>query len=97
MLRDNIRTVTGFARNFSHSEKAEQLPEVPIFNMGPSRQWGVRDLDAHGSAAAGRKLTLEQGLGADFRRQSAQIRRQSAAKTKGSIAFLPLAKVKDWF
>jgi hypothetical protein len=24
------------------------------------------DLDAHGSAAAGRKLTLEQGLGADF-------------------------------
>jgi hypothetical protein len=65
MRRDDI-SIVGVARNFSHSEKAESRPEVPFSNMGPSRQWEVRVLDAHGSAAAGRKLTLEQGLGADF-------------------------------
>src|SRR5437868_10512558 len=60
--------VTGFGRDFSHSERAELFPEVPISNMGLlARIRELVDLDAHGSAAAGRKLTLEQGLGADFR------------------------------
>jgi hypothetical protein len=27
--------VAGFGRDFSHSERAELLPEVPISNMGP--------------------------------------------------------------
>jgi hypothetical protein len=72
----------GFRRDFSHSERAGLYPEVPISNMGPSRQWGVSDLDARGSAAAGRKLTLEQGLRADFRHH----------RRKGRDCSLPLAR-----
>jgi hypothetical protein len=36
-----------------------------LFNMGP-RGDGIDGLDAQASAAAGRKLTLKQGLGAEF-------------------------------
>jgi hypothetical protein len=35
-----------------------------LFDMGPRD--GIYGLDAHASAAAGRKLTLKQGLGAEF-------------------------------
>jgi len=36
-----------------------------------------------------RKLTLDQGLGADFRRRSAQIKSQSTQKKKGRERSLP--------
>jgi hypothetical protein len=82
MQRDDIAV---FGRDFSHSERADLFPEVPIANMGPSRQWGVRDLDAVGSAAAGRTLTLNQGLGTDF---FANHRRREK-ENQGRMASLP--------
>jgi hypothetical protein len=52
--------------NFSHSEKAELYPEFMVFDMGPSGMLVSGALDAPGCAAAGQKLTLDKGLGADF-------------------------------
>src|SRR4249920_1260322 len=85
MQRDDM---ADFVRNFSHSERADLFPEVPIANMGPSRQWGVRDLDAIGSAAAGRTLTLNQGLGTDFFRNH----RRREQRAIGQDGFPALAK-----
>src|SRR5436305_9319670 len=53
--------------NFSHSEKAELRPEFVAFNMGPLGNGGyMLLLDALGCAAAGRKLTLDPGLGKEI-------------------------------
>jgi hypothetical protein len=50
--------------NFSHSGKAELYPEFVLCDMGPFRKWCVSaSLDAYSYAAAGRKLTLNEGLG----------------------------------
>src|SRR6476646_11833686 len=50
--------------NFSHSEKAELRTEFVAFNIVSLREWWFyAALDAHSCAAAGQKLTLDQGLG----------------------------------
>jgi hypothetical protein len=50
--------------HFSHSGKAELYPEFVLCDMGPFREWCVSaGLDAYSYAAAGRKLTLNEGLG----------------------------------
>ena len=50
--------------NFSHSEMAELYPEFILCDMGPFKEWCVSaGLDAYSYAAAGRKLTLNRGLG----------------------------------
>src|ERR1051326_7640310 len=59
--------------NFSHSGKAELYPEFVLCDMGPFREWCVSaGLDAFGYAAAGRKLTLNEGL----RRENCQQRKR---------------------
>jgi len=50
--------------NFSHSGKAELYPEFVLCDMGAlQRMVCICWLDAYSYAAAGRKLTLNEGLG----------------------------------
>jgi hypothetical protein len=53
--------------NFSHSEQAELYPEFVLCVIETSQEWCVSaGLDAYGCAAAGRKLTLNRGLGTEM-------------------------------
>jgi hypothetical protein len=66
-------------RNFRHSEKAELLPEFVVFDMGPSGMVVSAFLDAHRCAAAGQKLTLDRGLGAEFCRVFGRKKRRAGS------------------
>jgi hypothetical protein len=67
--------------NFSHSEKAELLPEFMVCDMELLGEWWLSDpFDAPGCAAAGQKLTLGKGLG----------REKLPAKKKGRDCSLSL-------
>src|SRR5689334_2927935 len=60
--------------NFSHSEKAELLPEFVAFNIESLREWWFyAALDAHSCAAAGQKLTLNE----DYVEKNCQQRKRA--------------------
>src|SRR5215472_9855545 len=64
MARKSKQPYATHSGNFSHSEQAELCPEFVLCDMGPNGIWSLyASLDADGFAAAGRKLTLDMGLG----------------------------------